>query len=270
MQKTLRLLALDTGTAEQHVGVAHLPSGGGTSPIAPTFWLHSGSGGAQASLSLIPTALDLLAQAQTPLAGLDALVFGRGPGSFTGLRTACAVVQGLAYGARSDAHPQGLPVLGIDSLMAVAEDARQRWHAVHAPTPGTLLTVTALLDARMDEVYAATYTFADAAQPQATLAGGPWLLKPGQVTGMLAATDHAHLLAGNAFDTYGSRLPAHLPRLTAAPTAAALLRLAPALLAQGLAGQPADAQPLYVRDKVAQTTAEREAARATPPTGVLA
>ena len=259
MTKPLRLLALDTGTAEQHVGVAHLPSHGGEAAL----WLHSGDGGAQASLSLIPTVLDLLNQAHTPLAGLDALVFGRGPGSFTGLRTACAVVQGLAYGARSDAHPQGLPVLGIDSLMAVAEDARQHWHTApdHAPAPGTLLTVTALLDARMDEVYAATYTFADATQPCATLAGGPWLLKPEQVAGMLAPTAHAHLLAGNAFEAYGPRLPTHLPRLAAAPTAAALLRLAPALLAQGLAGPAADAQPLYVRDKVAQTTAEREAAR---------
>lgn len=260
MTKTLRLLALDTGTAEQHVGVAHLPSSDGKA----AFWLHSGDGGAQASLSLIPTVLDLLAQAHTPLAGLDALVFGRGPGSFTGLRTACAVVQGLAYGTRSNTHPLGLPVLGIDSLMAVAEDARQHWHTDHASAPGTPLTVTALLDARMDEVYAATYTFADATQPQATLAGGPWLLKPEQVAGMLAPTAHTHLLAGNAFEAYSPRLPTLLPRLAAAPTAAALLRLAPALLAQGLAGPAADAQPLYVRDKVAQTTAEREAARHTP------
>lgn len=257
MTKPLRLLALDTGTAEQHVGVAHLPSHGGEAAL----WLHSGNGGAQASLSLIPTVLDLLNQAHTPLAGLDALVFGRGPGSFTGLRTACAVVQGLAYGARSNTHPQGLPVLGIDSLMAVAEDARHAWRTANAPAPGTPLTITALLDARMDEVYAATYTFADATQPCATLAGGPWLLKPEQVAGMLAPTAHAHLLAGNAFEAYGPRLPTHLPRLAAAPTAAALLRLAPALLTQGLAGPAADAQPLYVRDKVAQTTAEREAAR---------
>jgi tRNA threonylcarbamoyladenosine biosynthesis protein TsaB len=267
----LRLLALDTGTAAQYVGMAHLPPDGGTPTETPTLWLRSGDGGAQASLSLIPAVLDVLAQAQTPLAGLDALVFGRGPGSFTGLRTACAVVQGLAYGARSDAHPQGLPVLGIDSLMAVAEDARHAWHTANAPVPGTPLTITALLDARMDEVYTATYTFADATQPQATLAGGPWLLKPEQVEGLLAPVEHPHLLAGNAFEAYGPRLPTHLPRLTAAPTAAALLRLAPALLAQGLAGGPADAQPLYVRDKVAQTTAEREAARQAPhPTGSAA
>ena len=78
MTKPLRLLALDTGTAEQHVGVAHLPSHGGEAAL----WLHSGDGGAQASLSLIPTVLDLLNQAHTPLAGLDALIekLRRSPG----------------------------------------------------------------------------------------------------------------------------------------------------------------------------------------------
>lgn len=265
----MRLLAVDTGTAEQHVGVAHLPPDGGN----PCLWLCTSEGGAQASQSLIPTVLRLLAQAGTPLTELDALVFGRGPGSFTGLRTACAVVQGLAYGVRSEAYPQGLPVLGIDSLMAVAEDARHRWQAEQPCTPESALsahsadaplTITALLDARMDEVYAATYTFANAAQPQATLTGGPWLLKPEQVAAVLPPCIQAGLLAGNAFEAYGPRLPAHLPRFAAAPTAAALLRLAPGLLAQGLAGRPADAQPLYVRDKVAQTTAERDAARSPP------
>lgn len=257
MTKAFCLLALDTGTAEQHVGVAHLPQDGGQA----TLWLRCGDGGAQSSLSLIPAVLDVLAEADIPLAGLDALVFGRGPGSFTGLRTACAVVQGLAYGTRSAAQPQGLPVLGIDSLMAVAEDARHTWHATNAPAPVTPLHVTALLDARMDELYAATYSFANASEPQATLIGGPWLLKPEQLAEQLHPVEHPHLLAGNAFEACGQRLPTHLPRVGAAPTAAALLRLAPALLAQDLAGGPADAQPLYVRDKVAQTSAEREAAR---------
>ena len=99
--------------------------------------------------------MQLLLQAEVRLTDLDAIAFGAGPGSFTGLRTACAVAQGLAFGA-------GLPVLPVDSLLAVAEQAR----FVHAPTQSTCC-VTAVLDARMDEVYAATYCYAQGplAQP---------------------------------------------------------------------------------------------------------
>ena len=72
------------------------------------------------------------------------------------------------------------------------------------------------------------------------------------------------LLAGNAFDAYGERLAPSLARarLPAMPTASALLNLAPALWAQGAAVPAEQAMPLYIRDKVAQTTAEREAAKA--------
>lgn len=234
-------------------------------------WLHTGEGGAQASAHLVPAVLDLLAQAGTSLAELDALVWGRGPGSFTGLRTAAAVAQGLAYGTRTARHPDGLPVLSVDTLMAVAEEARHRLHppeAAHAATTACAFTVTALLDARMDEVYAATYLFADARQPAATLQGGPWLLRPEQLAALLngdgtggadgAAHSSGGVLAGNVFAVYGERIPATPgTRVEAMPTAAALLRLAPGLLAQGLATRAAEAQPVYVRDKVAQTTAER-------------
>jgi tRNA threonylcarbamoyladenosine biosynthesis protein TsaB len=74
-------------------------------------------------------------------------------------------------------------------------------------------------------------------------------------------------LAGNAFQAYGDRLPAASARHEALPTAAALLRLAPGLIAAGRTVAPADAWPLYVRDKVAQTTEERTRIRnASAPT----
>lgn len=258
----LRLLAMDTSTHLMSVAVALTQADGAQS--GP--WQHTAEGGAQASTGLIPAVLALLSQAHTPLDSLDALVWGHGPGAFTGLRTAAAVVQGLAHGTRPAQHPNGLPVLGIDTLLAVAEEAR--WQLGHATpeteatdrlaAPSQPLTITAVLDARMDEVYAATYTFANADQPAATCTAGPWLLKPEQLASHLSEAAQHGLLAGNAFDLLGARLPhTALGRHTTWPTAAALLRLAPALLAQGRAAPAAQAQPLYVRDKVAQTMAER-------------
>jgi tRNA threonylcarbamoyladenosine biosynthesis protein TsaB len=259
MHKTARILALETSTQRLSVGLSGHAHGQASAPTQ----LHEGEGGAQASATLIPVALQLLEQAGLALNDLDALAFGRGPGSFTGLRTACAVAQGLAYGVRSARHPDGLPVLAIDTLLAVAEDARHQLAATGA-TPGQPLVITALLDARMDEIYAATYTFSDPVRPQATLDGGPWLLSPDRLAGVLPPQAATGVLAGNALDVYGPRLPHTGSRLEAWPTAAALLRLAPHMLARGSAVAPADAQPLYVRDKVAQTTAERAALAASP------
>jgi tRNA threonylcarbamoyladenosine biosynthesis protein TsaB len=172
---------------------------------------------------------------------LDCIVFGRGPGSFTGLRTACAVAQGFGFGA-------GVPVLGIDTLLAIAEDARERSGATR---------VVAVIDARMNEIYAARYAHT----------GGVW-----QQDGAIVLTRPALLevpagwaIAGNGFAAYGAELPSHAPRLDAAPHAAAMLRIAPQLIAAGQAQDAAQAMPVYIRDKVAQTTDERAAARAVRP-----
>jgi tRNA threonylcarbamoyladenosine biosynthesis protein TsaB len=181
---------------------------------------------------------DLLARAGLRLTELDAIVFGRGPGSFTGLRTACAVAQGLAFGA-------GVPVLAVDTLLAVAEDARHR---------AGVDQVLAVLDARMNEVYCACYRHEAGVWRQE----GDFSLGAPEAVEVPAGCS----LAGNAFAAYGERLPAAASRVEAMPTASALLRLAPALMAAGRAGPAAGAVPLYVRDKVAQTTAERAAARA--------
>jgi tRNA threonylcarbamoyladenosine biosynthesis protein TsaB len=157
----------------------------------------------------------------------------------------------------------------VDTLLAVAEEAR--WAQLQA---GLLaadadLTVLALLDARMDEVYSAAYQW----QPAQSL--GCWqALTPLQVSApentpspesLALPQGGTVLLAGNAFAAYGERLlPGQrtVSRCTALPTAAALLRLAPALWAQGLAVPADQAMPLYIRDKVANTTAEREVMKA--------
>lgn len=227
----MNLLAFDTST--EHMSVALQRHG------VATVWQVDASGGAQSSIQLIPTLQRLMAQAGLRFDQLDAIVFGAGPGAFTGLRTACAVAQGLAFGA-------AVPVLPVDTLLAVAEDAR---HQLASAEP---LAVTALLDARMDELYAASYFYESGLWRQIK---GCSLIKPEAL-----AWDGSSVLVGNVFATYANRLPpTDAPQCAALPTAAALLRLAPALLAAGGALAAAQALPHYVRDKVAQTTAERQA-----------
>lgn len=206
---------------------------------------HTAAGGALTSTELIPQLQRLMMQASLCWADLDALVFGAGPGSFTGLRSACAVAQGLGFGA-------DLPVLPVDTLLAVAEEARwqqgadERFH------------VTALLDARMDEMYAACYAYESGTWLKTK---GYSLISPDKLDDFTGPAEV--LLAGNVFGVYGPRLPARLSRRIAAmPTAQAMLRLAPALLAGGSAVAAAQALPTYVRDKVAQTTHERAAIKA--------
>jgi tRNA threonylcarbamoyladenosine biosynthesis protein TsaB len=235
----MNLLAFDTSTEVMSIAVAR------TTDAHTQTWQHTGVGGAQASATLIAAILDLMRQAQLPLNALDAICFGSGPGSFTGLRTACSVAQGLAFGA-------GVPVLPVASLLAVAEEAR---HSALAAQPKG--AVTALLDARMDEMYAATYAFDGA---QWTSVHGAALVRPED----FAPSPNLLALAGNVFAVYGQHLqPLHtLQRIAALPTATAMLRLAPQLLAQGKAVPAAQAMPTYIRDKVAKTSAERAADKA--------
>jgi len=234
----MKLLAFDTSTELISIAVTRAVDG------AARVWQHTGAGGAQASSALIPAIEALMAEADLKFGELDAIAFGRGPGSFTGLRTACAVAQGLGFGA-------GVPLLPVDTLLALAEEAR----AQHVP-PQAAWRVLALLDARMDELYAAHYAYE----------GGAWtlredyrLLKPES----LRLLD-AQALAGNVFAEYGERLPAppELPCWPALPSAAAMLRLAPRLLAAGHAVPAEQALPHYIRDKVAKTTLERAAEKA--------
>ncbi|HDZ45940.1 hypothetical protein LCGC14_0168040 [marine sediment metagenome] len=90
---------------------------------------------------LMPMVDEVLAEAQLSPSQLDAVAFGRGPGSFTGLRIAAGVAQGLAFGL-------DCPLLGVSTLEALALQAHRRYHLRHVVTA---------LDARMGEVYAATW-----------------------------------------------------------------------------------------------------------------
>ena len=221
-----KLLAFDTSTETMFIA---LTDGQQT-------WQHTSEGGAKTSAALIPAILALLKEADLTLQQLDAIVFGRGPGSFTGLRTACSVAQGLAFGAGD------IQVLPVDTLLAVAEEARFNLGESVDSTQ-----IQSVLDARMGEVYAASYAYQD----------GVWhanseiqLCKP-----EVLRIECGFHLAGNCLDDVN--------RINALPTATAMLRLAPSMLAAGLTVPADQALPLYVRDKVAQTTAERQAIKST-------
>lgn len=232
--RAMNLLALDTSTEVMSVAVQRGGAGG------VQVWQSSAVGGAQTSVSLISTIQALMAQAQLEFHQLTAIVFGRGPGSFTGLRSACSVAQGLAFAA-------GIQVLPIDTLLALAEEAR--WQ--HSATLDHW-RVIALLDARMDQLYAARFEYQSQGWQQI---GSDELIRPEDLV-----CDAQWDLAGNVFAAYGQRLGLSKAQcLDALPTATALLRLAPDLLGRGAGVSAELALPLYVRDKVAQTSLERAA-----------
>ncbi len=189
---------------------------------------------------LVPMVMELLAEAGLGLRDLDGLAYGMGPGSFTGLRIACGVAQGLALGA-------DLPVLGVSTLEALAEEA---WE-IHGAN-----NVAACLDARMNEVYAGLYQ----------RNGQSWRALAGPVVCPPAAAPipdvAGYLGAGSGFAAY----PALSERLagmlagedsTLIPHARAIACLAAPRFARG-EGLPAEAaEPLYIRNKIALKICER-------------
>ncbi len=238
------ILAVETSTEWCSVALGRA----GTDGVADLFWRHEHTG-ARSSGRVLPAAREVLAEAGIALADCSAIAFGAGPGSFTGLRTACGVAQGLAFGA-------GLPVIPVNTLMACAERVR----LTSGPLPdGTAVLVA--LDARMDEAYSGTFAW-DARQ-------GEWATtSPLQVCAPQAVPVPAgpYWLAGNAATVFGDRLGALagaaqvLP--DALPDARPMISLALRALARGEAVDAAQAAPLYLRDKVARTVAEREADKA--------
>src|SRR5512143_922853 len=198
---------------------------------------------------LLPMVDELLREAGLALRALDGIGYGAGPGSFTGLRIACAVTQGLAFGA-------DLPVVGVSTLESIAEQTGA----------DRVLTV---LDARMAEVYWAAYE-RDGASPEGHqgwhAVSEPQLALPESV-GVPAGGDW--IGAGNGFAALGEvlrpRLAAQLVRIddTLMPDAAAMAPLAARAFERGEGMDAALAAPLYLRDKVALTVDERRARQPT-------
>lgn len=193
------------------------------------------------SQGILPAIQSLLAEAGVSLRDCDAIAFGCGPGAFTGIRTACGIVQGLAYGA-------GLPVVPVVSLLAMAQAAREQ-------TPAT--EFVCILDARMDEVYWAQYRFT----------GADWIEVSAPALGSMSEAladiglSQAQLVIGN-----GLNLPesdhSKFTALFCMPHARQVGMLGKSDFVAGLGVAADQAQPLYLRNKIALTTAEREQAKA--------
>lgn len=248
------ILAFDTST--ESLALAACGPAGAFSLLA--------TGGAAASASLLPQALRVLALLGLRLTDLDAIAFGSGPGAFTGLRTACAVAQGLGLGL-------GLPLLPLDSLLLVAEDARlQGLLASQGAHSAQDFEVAVAMDARMNEVYAGRYRWQSLGANSGPHAGAWQVLQTPQLCSLPALAQAwadlpLPLVAGSALAAFGSRLPLPPQAQRVAVEhnrGAALLQLALRAWGAGQAVDAALAQPLYVRDKVAQTTLEREQAKA--------
>lgn len=185
---------------------------------------------------LVPMVMELLAEADLALCDLDGLAHGMGPGSFTGLRIACGVAQGLALGA-------GLPVLGVSTLEALAEESGGE-------------RVAACLDARMHEVYAGLYQ--RQGEGWECLAGP--LVCPPAVAPLPGEVGYVGVGSGfAAYPALAERFAGRLARIDAValPHARAIARLAAPRFARG-EGRPAEAaEPLYIRDRVALKIHER-------------
>jgi len=189
------------------------------------------------SQSILPMVQSLLAEAGVALADCDAIAYGSGPGSFTGVRTACGIAQGLAFGA-------GLPVVSVVTLEAMALACHQQTGAAD---------ILAVLDARMGEVYWAQYRFGDAAGLVCVLA--PALSAPAAVRtdGPVGAA------CGNGLSAYAADVAAFaaIAHPALMPHALQVAQLARGAFAAGQVVSAADAQPLYLRNKIAFTSAER-------------
>ena len=174
------------------------------------------------------------------LADCDAIAFGAGPGSFTGLRIACGVAQGLAWGAVK-------PVVPIGNLAAMAFVA-----AAGADGPRR---VACAIDARMQQAYWAVF---DVSGLQVSEVSPPALTDAATLAGNIRAFAPA-IVAGNALRVFADSWPAGheelMPDLRA--SAGAIAALAARAWVEGRAVTPAEARPLYVRDRVAQTIEDR-------------
>lgn len=224
----MKFLALDTSTEACSVALALDGQILALDEVCPQ----------QHSKRILPMVQQLLADAGVSLHQLDGIIFGRGPGSFTGVRIGVSVAQGLAFGA-------DLPVFGVSTLAAMAQAAAIQQNATE---------VIAAIDARMAEVYIAAFTLDEAGLMQAItpeIAAKPAALP--EVLTSLSFTSRV-LGVGTGWQTYSQALQQLAPALIADsilyPSAQFMLPFASRAWQQQLFVSAEQAEPVYVRDEV--------------------
>jgi tRNA threonylcarbamoyladenosine biosynthesis protein TsaB len=191
---------------------------------------------------LLPMVDELLADAGLALTDIDAVAFGRGPGSFTGVRIATGVVQGIAYAA-------DLPVVPVSTLAAMALDAMVETGCEHA---------FPCIDARMGEVYWAAYrrVSGHAVEPV-----GPESVICPDLVELPDGIEGVGI--GSGWATYDDRLRQRLPPQSVSqvfadrfPRASLIARLGADMFGRGVRLRAEEAQPVYLRDNVARKPGE--------------
>lgn len=190
------------------------------------------------SAGLIPAIEMICAEAKLNLTEINVIAYGAGPGAFTGLRTACGVVQGLAFGL-------GVACVPILSLHAMAQSCLDN---------DKQYDVVCVLDARMNEVYWAHYRYVDGQFENPI----PAKLSSVDEAFHYAKQNSIPLVLGKGVE-YGGDTEIQL--FQAMPHAREIVQLAQFAVANGAGTAPELVQPIYLRNKIAQTTLEREASR---------
>lgn len=235
MSHSPAILALDTAT--DYCSVA-LRARGQT-------WERIERAGQRHSALILGMVAGVLDEAGFGITDIDAVAFGAGPGSFTGLRIACGVAQGLAWAAEK-------PVVAVGNLRALAVAA-----LANDPSARRVLCS---MDARMSEAYCAIYGRGPALL-ELTEIEPPMLAAPAELADLARAND-CDLVAGDALAVYAEAWPATPPWRSSREqiaSAAWIARLGAADFSAGRAQAPELAAPLYVRDRVALTIAQRAA-----------
>ena len=231
------ILALDT--AQEDCAAALLK---GTERIAS----RVEAVGSRHSELILPMVRDLLAEAGVDKARLGLIAFGAGPGSFTGLRVACGVAQGLAWALECMTAP-------VSSLEAQAEWLKDEEHL----SAGEVVAV--LNDARMHECYGGVWRVPENPDARLELVAGPEIVAPADAMKFLSAYGARHLV-GSAELVYGDEMVlddavCHVASRSSQPEA--IGRIAARMAAAGEVVSPELAAPVYVRNRVALTMAER-------------
>ncbi|MCZ4058288.1 tRNA (adenosine(37)-N6)-threonylcarbamoyltransferase complex dimerization subunit type 1 TsaB [Pantoea sp. LMR881] len=222
-----RILALDTATEACSAALLNQHQIDARFEIAPR----------DHTQRILPLIEELLLAQQLELTALDALAFGRGPGSFTGVRIGIGIAQGLALGA-------ALPMIGVSTLATLAQGAWRQHGATR---------VLAAIDARMGEVYWAEYQRDENGVWQGEASES--VLSPETALARMQTLEGEWTTAGTGWQAYPALQQGHALQLKASdvllPAAQDMLPLAQQALAQGNTVPPEQAEPTYLRNEVA-------------------